>query len=363
MLTEIITGFTREPAIIMEWILVFVFLETGLMSFFKYVNAGKDKKSRYDVGFAVLFTIFSGKGILALLGDFYAESTSISKNLLFIGEIIQAAGYLAFVVVIEQKERFFAKRLFTVCTVVVTAAMISVVFADPVLSSILSLACSMIFSIFFVLFYARMTRKSTLENISRRAEARSFVWFIGIGIGHILSTSIVSQLLDPAYRLVGDAIMLVSIPGIYIFIARMPPLIEIDWYSKLESVFIMHSSGVCIYNYYFNKPSVEMHQNLITGAITSIRVLLEQITKQSGISVIKKDQNTTIIYPGKQVFGVLICKEDIEAGRFLAKKIVDRVESIFSPLFDKWEGDLAVFEPVDQMRAEIFRDTRRKAAV
>jgi hypothetical protein len=141
----------------------------------------------------------------------------------------------------------------------------------------------------------------------------------------------------------------------------MPPFIEIDWYSKLESLFIMHPSGVCIYNHYFNKPAVEMHQNLITSVITSIRVLLEQITNQHGISVIKKDQNTTIIFPGKHVFCVLICKEDIEAGRFLVKQITDRIESVFSPILDDWNGDIAVFDPVDQMRAEVFRDMARKA--
>ncbi len=361
MLTEIISGFAREPAIIMEWILAFIFLETGLMSVFKYINAGKDKKSRYDIAFAVLFASLSGKGILALLGDFYADSIAMGKLSLAIGDIIQAAGVIAFVAIIEQKERFFIKWLFTVCGITFIAAMVSTAFVDPALSSLLVIVGSLLFSIFFVLFYVGMARKSTLESVSRGANARSFVWFFGVGLGHVLSTSIIFQLLDPVYRLVGDAIMLIFIPGIYMFIVRMPPLIEIDWYSKLDSVFIMHASGVCIYNYYFNKPAVELHQNLITGAITSIRVLLEQITKQSGISVIKKEENTTIIYPGQKIFGVLICKEDLEAGQYLVKKIVDRVESIFLPILDGWEGDLAVFEPVDLMRAEIFYDTRRKA--
>ncbi|MEX2757069.1 MAG: hypothetical protein Q6365_016960 [Candidatus Sigynarchaeota archaeon] len=205
-----------------------------------------------------------------------------------------------------------------------------------------------------------MGKKSTLEPGSTRATVRTYASFLAFGLGHGLTSGVVSYMFDPAFRLVGDAIILCSVPGMSLFIARMPPFIEIDWYDKLESLFIMHPSGVCIYNHYFHKPAIDLHENLITSVITSIRMLLENITNQRGTSVIKKDQNTIIIYPGKYIFCVLICKEDLEAGRFLVKKMTDRIESVFSPVLDQWDGEMAVFEPIDSMRAEIFRDVSRK---
>ncbi len=361
MLAEIVTGYTREPSIILEWIIAFLFLETGLMSLFKHLNASKDKKSQYDIAFASLFINMSTRWVFVLLGDFYASNPSRSDLYTGIGGLIQVVGCIAFVYIVERKERFGIKRFFTACFVTFLGTVIAFLFIELAVSRLLVFSSYVLFAIFFTLFYIRLVRKSTLEQGSSRATVRTFVCFLAFGFGHGLSSGIVSRLLDPSFRLVGDAIIIASLPGMYLFISRMPPFIEIDWYDKLESIFIMHPSGVCIYNHYFNKPSVEIHENLITSVITSIRVLLEKITDQRGVSVIKKDQNTVIIFPGKHVFCVLICKDDLEAGRFLVKKMTDRIESVLSPILDQWGGDMAAFDPIDQMRAEVFHDMSRKA--
>ncbi|MBN2152650.1 MAG: hypothetical protein JW839_14460 [Candidatus Lokiarchaeota archaeon] len=360
MIADIVTGYPREPAIIMEWILTFLFLETGLMALVKHLNAQRDRKSQYDMAFALLFINIGLKWVFVLLGDFYATSPVWSDVYTSTGGIVQVVGCAAFVAIIERRERIGPKRLFSACFVAMMAGVIATLAFDLELSRAIVFLSFVLFAAFFTLFYKRLIRKSTLEPGSSRATALPFASFLALGFGHAMSSGIVSRMLDPAFRLVGDAIMIASVPGIYLFIARMLPFIEIDWYSKLDSLFIMHTSGVCIYSHYFDKPAVEMHDNLVTSAITSIRMMLEKLTDQGGISIIKKDQNTVIIFPGKHIFCVLICKEDIEAGRFLVKKFTDRIEAVFDPILDQWDGDMAVFDPVDSMRAEIFRDVSRK---
>ena len=360
MLCDVVTGYTREPSIILEWFVAFLFLETGLISVFKHLNAPRDKKSQYDIAFASLFINVSARWVFVLLGDFYASSPSRSDLYLGIGGIIQVLGCIMFAAFIERKERFGIKWFFTACFAIFMGIVIVSLFFDFALSRVLLFLSYMIFAFFFTIFYFRLGKKSTLEPGSTRATIRTYACFLAFGLGHGLTSGIVSDLFDPAVRLVGDAIILCSVPGMCLFIARMPPFIEIDWHDKLESLFIMHPSGICIYNHYFNKPAVELHESLVTSVITSVRVLLEKITDQGGISVIKKDQNTIIIFPGRHIFCVLICKEDIEAGRFLVKKMTDRIENVFSPILDQWDGEMAVFEPIDLMRAEIFHDVSRR---
>ena len=117
----------------------------------------------------------------------------------------------------------------------------------------------------------------------------------------------------------------------------------------------MNQGGLCLYNEILDeKIREDFNENLITGAISSVNLLLEELTSDKGIVVINKKGKSICIYPGEFSFGVLFCSEELNYIRVLLKRFVDKFEAVFYNILKNWDGGVNIFESSRSIVHEIF---------
>ncbi len=70
--------------------------------------------------------------------------------------------------------------------------------------------------------------------------------------------------------------------------------------------------------------------------------------------LLKKKKKIVNVFSGNNITGVLISKEELKFFTHNLKKLVLRVEEIYSNIFNNWKGDLTIFNPIKNIVDEIF---------
>jgi hypothetical protein len=99
-------------------------------------------------------------------------------------------------------------------------------------------------------------------------------------------------------------------------------------------------------------------ENLISGAISLINIMLKEIMKSEyeGVSVIKKKDKVTYILPSDLVTGVIFSNKESKMVEFYLKQLVMKIETIYKNVLLNWDGDLGIFDPIDNIFQEIFSE-------
>lgn len=118
----------------------------------------------------------------------------------------------------------------------------------------------------------------------------------------------------------------------------------------------MNKGGICLYHRSFSGENKEYDELLMSGAISSINIMLKEATsaRDSRTSIIKKKGKIVNIYTGDLVTGVIISKEELNSLNFYLKKFVTKIEYIFSTVLIHWNGDRDIFYPVEGIVNGIF---------
>ena len=130
-------------------------------------------------------------------------------------------------------------------------------------------------------------------------------------------------------RFLGALLELIGILLLFYFFITLPPFSEFEWESKMEHVIVMDQGGICLYDEALNEGSELIDQNLVAGAISSINILLEEITSDKGIIVINKKCKSIIIYPGKKIYGIMFCTEELNYIKVLLKRFIGKFEAVY----------------------------------
>jgi hypothetical protein len=101
-----------------------------------------------------------------------------------------------------------------------------------------------------------------------------------------------------------------------------------------------------------------MNEQLISAALSSINIVLKEMTKSEensgSISVIKKKGENVIIYQGKFISGVLYTTEELNFPKIVLKLFVEKFEMLYQNILLDWKGDLDIFKPTEKIVNEIF---------
>lgn len=178
--------------------------------------------------------------------------------------------------------------------------------------------------------------------------------FILIGLGLLFTSDLIIGFYSIEIRLIGSFLQVISIFLIYFFFINLPPFSEFDWYEKIEHLFIIDKGGICLYNHVFGENSDLMDENLIAGAISSINLILQELTDIKGISVLQKKGKGVIIVPSELSTGVIFCTEELSTIKLLLKRFVEKFETIFHNILFDWDGDLQRFKNTEKIVNEIF---------
>ena len=110
----------------------------------------------------------------------------------------------------------------------------------------------------------------------------------------------------------------------------IPSFSEYDYQEKIESIYIMHMSGLFLYKKTFREKVDDFDETVVSGTIASIKMMLESVSdKKGGILTIEKRGKIIIIQPGKYVIGVLICDEKLNSLQILLNKFIEKISDAF----------------------------------
>ncbi|TFG14964.1 MAG: hypothetical protein EU535_02555 [Promethearchaeota archaeon] len=354
-----INGPLKESLLIIESLIVFFFLELGILFWLRVKSEKIDKlKSLQERAYIWIFFGYAIMWSFRIVGDFFISSNLLRTIILNFGFLIQIICVCVFIKIIENYKIFIKRYLFTKISGVMTIFYIIVFFTFIYFAHYISSVFWIIIIIFFIIYLKELDShfhiKGELGNF-RLDSVKFGLGLILIFVGYQFSTfEYLIENFGFGIRLIGDISQLIGLIFILFFLFSMPSFSEYEWQDKIDSLFIMHKSGLFIYKKFFRKDFHTLNESIITGTLTTLKMMLEKISISEGISIIRQKEKIIVIEPGKSVYGVLICNEELESLKILLNKFIEKVEMIYYNVLISWDGNLNIFKPIDDIAEEVF---------
>ncbi|MFX0134573.1 MAG: hypothetical protein ACFFDN_13110 [Candidatus Hodarchaeota archaeon] len=364
-----IYGPLRIPLLIIEWMTAIISLELGIIYLMKYIKQPNQLKTSQELGFSSFFFNFSLMRLFLIISDYYSSafvsspfliwsSGSIRDLFLNFGYISLIFGALFFTIFIEKyKKYFFKEYFFTTCLSSFLIFFLVIFLFNLEINRISLFIYGPIFlffiTIYFVDFFKKIMKK---ENILIDLLTVILPIYI-LSIGIIFSIEYFLRLLGLEFKLFGAVLQLISFGLIFYFFVRLPPFSEFDWQDKVEEILLLDkSSGLCTFYKSFIDKDAKITEVLMSGAITSVNIMLDELipATDAKISIIEKKGKIVNIFFSKFITGVLISTEKLNSLIFYLKQFIERVENLYQNVLLDWDGNIDIFNPLENIVTEMF---------
>jgi hypothetical protein len=265
---------------------------------------------------------------------------------------------LVFIYKIEKYQIIIGKYLFSKIFSIFSLISVVLIFTAMEFTQNASLVLFWIplISIFFVYIIKLLKKTSETEEI-HIYKAKIYFSIIGViilGLGFGATSDPIVNMFGLIIRLIGDIIQIIGILILAIFFINLPSLSEQNWKDKIDKLFLMRASGICVYYKFFKEPTNKRGDQIISGAINTIKMMLKEISQDDGEMVIEKEGKVLITYQGKYITGVIIADHNLSSLHFLLKRFIEKVEFIYSNIIRDWDGAMEIFLPIENIAREIF---------
>ena len=118
----------------------------------------------------------------------------------------------------------------------------------------------------------------------------------------------------------------------------------------------MNKEGACLFHKTFKEDGDLMDEHLVTGAISTIKIMLDELTssEDKGLYTIKKEGKIVNIYSSTLLTGIFYTKEELNTINYYIQKVVTKLESIYKNVLIDWDGTLDVFSPIESIVDELL---------
>ncbi|TXT53806.1 MAG: membrane protein of unknown function [Promethearchaeota archaeon] len=368
LLTEFpISGMVRLPLLVMEFILVVCLIQISFIFLFRFLKQEKGLRNLQELGYFFLLLGFGLTWFFYLFSDFYAPEILISPFLMWeIGSyryLFLNLGYLSimmcsifFLLCVERYKIFLLKRyLFTLLFAIYATFFVVLFIVDIRITQNFTYFFWSIFIFFLLVYLIDFTKK--VQN-KQNLYIGLLKYLSGIAltlVGFLFSTDLMINIFGLGGRLIGDIFQLGGLVLLSIFFLTLPPFSEFDWHEKVEALYVMNNSGICLFYKIFKDKKRIQDQNLISAAFSSINTMIDEMTQSgAGISVVKKEKENIVMYSGKFVTGVIYTSEELNYIKVLLKEFIGKFEAIYERLLKEFSGDITMFRSTDVLVKDIF---------
>jgi len=363
-----ITGPLRFVSLIMEWIFTFFTFELGLLFLIKYKKQSLKLKNSQDLGFFALFYGFSLMRFFFLISGYYSSDNVISPFLIWpygsfknfflnFGALSILVGTLFFTYFMEKNKKFlFKEYFFTICFFIELLICLITFLINVEIVNFLLIILMPLFPLFFIIYSKEFDKKVKNQEFIPKGGLKLRIILLLIFGGYILSIDTITDIISFVSRLIGIILQLIAIGLIFIFFRKIPPLFEFDWQDKIEDIYIMNKDGVCLFNKSYTDNNETLSSHYVSGVLSSVNIMLNELipSKNNEISIIKKKGKIVTTFSSNYTTGVLISKEDLEYFKYNLKKLILKLEEIYKSVLIKWNGDLTIFYPIENIIESIF---------
>jgi len=351
-----ITGPLRLILIVMEGIICGIALEFAFLFYIRVKREKNKLKTIQEKAYIWIFLGYSSVWFIFLLTDYYIDP-SIRLMILNFGyfSLMFFAG--VFIYYIEKIKIFYKKYFFTTIFAVMILLYIFLMIYSIDIATLLSHAMWPVFLCFFV-FYLRELRKDFYVKKSLREFNINFLKFI-IGVfflvsGYQLTLGWALRTFGLYIRFIGDVFQLIGLFFLLLFFISVPSFSEYDWKDKIESIYIINKGGIFLYKRFFREKEENLDPNIVTGTLTSIKLMLEKMTDRKGVSIIEREEGIILYYPGDKLTVVMFCDEKLISLQILTESFLEKIETVYANVMDTWKGDTNIFLPIENIIKEFF---------
>ncbi|MBY8988979.1 MAG: hypothetical protein KGD61_11040 [Candidatus Lokiarchaeota archaeon] len=363
-----ISGQIRLPLLIIEWIVFLFSLELGIIFFIRYRRQTTKIRSKEELGYVSLFLGFSLMILFFIKSDYFSSDITISPYLIWdygserqlylnFGYLFLLFGAFLFIYIVEiNKSLVKIKKFFTTIFFLLLIMFLILFFIDFNVTGILSLVFWAIFLLFFIIYILDFIKKAEKKTKLWKSVLKYLISFFIIPIGFFLTTDALVNIFGIFIRLIGSLLQIISFSAIFYIFVRLPSLSEINWLEKVGEVFIINKEGACLFYKSYIDTGTKFNKYLISNAITSVKIILNELTssKDTGTSIIRKENKVVSIYSGSLLTGVIISEEKLENFESYLRKLIQHLERLYYNVLKKWDGDLEIFNPIEDIINEIF---------
>lgn len=351
-----IEGPLRPFTLLLEWILAFVCAELAIVFIMKYRKQQEKQKVTQDLGCAIIFIGFSTVWYFYIISDYYAD---VSSRDLFVnlGTISLSTCAFFFILFMEHNQKFFLMRYFFT---VVYATILGLYFASFAISldlaGVIDWILVAIFAIFFVFFLIDLSKRMRSKREVKVTLSRTLPAFISLAFGYILTIDVSLDMFGLSARLVGSILQLGAFIAIAIQFLKLPPFSLLSWKQQIEALYIIDKSGICLFQKSFLHISPNLDENLVSSAISSVNYILQEMTDTTaqGLSTIKKGDKAITIFSSELVNGAIISKDENYMISDNLRNFIQTFEAIYRYVVESWNGNAAIFKPVEAMADKVF---------
>jgi len=344
--------------LVTEWLIVAFSLEFAFLFWLRVRKDKKEKlKSLQEKAYIILFISYGISYVFYIIGDYYLDS-SFRRLFYDSAYLILMGGGLMFIKIIENYRVFIKKNFFTIFFgVMILIFVLVLIFAHAMAQSI-TIFYYPVFFVFF-LFYLRalftdVYRKRKLKGFKKDV-ANIAMGFLCLFVGYNLATDMSIDIFGGIWiRAFGNILQLIAFIFIFIFLVLSPSFAEFDWQEKIDSIYVTNKAGLFIYEKNFRENQDPGDQNVIAGLLTGVKVMVQKLTHRGGISFIEKKGKIIIINPKSLVTGIIICDSRLKSLCWLLNNFLERVEESYANVLQDWDGDLNIFQPIENITKGIF---------
>ncbi len=364
-----IYGPLRIPLLIVEWINAVISLELGIIFFMKYLKQPKQLRSSQELGFSYFFFDFSLMRLFLIISDYFSSNFVISPFIIWSSgsfrDLFLNLGYMSFIfgalILVYFIEKYkiyvYKKYFFTTCLGSLVIFFYSLFLFNLTIIRISLYIYGPIVLLFITMYFNDFFKKAkNKENVLIELITVIPPIFL-LSIGIVFSTDFFLKLFGLEFKLFGAVLQLISFGLISRFFIKLPPFSEFDWQGKVEEILLIDkSSGLCAFYKSFIDKDAKITEVLMSGAITSVNIMLEELIPASDakISIIEKRGKIVNIFSGKFLTGVFISNEKLNSIIFNLEQFINKVENLYQNILKDWDGNIDVFYPVENIVAELF---------
>ena len=187
----------------------------------------------------------------------------------------------------------------------------------------------------------------------------SMTWFF-IGASTFLIGTALSRIIPyvpsfSSFLIATNGLELLGLTLISGGLIRLRNLIEFEWKLKILQLYIIHHSGLVVFERSFRDKS-DLNPILAEGGITGIVNAIKEMTKsEKRTSIIRQGDRNILLEYGEHVNVVLIAEEELGVLRSKMRELLHEFESVFKHILSSWKGgNTTVFLPAKILIENIF---------
>jgi hypothetical protein len=210
-----------------------------------------------------------------------------------------------------------------------------------------------------ILHYGKVIwiRVKGLRRLALPVYALFFGFFL-LFLGFLATTDQANTYFGIIGRLLGDLTQMFAIAMFALAFYFLPSFSEFDWVDKIRALFVVHPSGISLFNYNFqvNDKTQRYESDLTTGAIVAIKAMMQDMStqKKSNVQSIRKEDFTMLLEYGKNVICVLLTDQESVSLREKIKSFCHEFERTYNNQLEKWYGKVDHFNSAKTIVEKIF---------